>query len=167
MSDSAVRQAIQQFFAAPAIDGIQRVYADVPWFMDGANWDIFGGQGWAAVAAVHLDRSSESRLTLPFGTGSKHVEHNVGLMIQYQYLIPNTLELDEAEDSWVTGLDSIIDAVKDRIRSDYTFNSNGVIWQAGEQRDDLRITRDVPSVDVGRVVCWAVLEFSVTEIIES
>ena len=166
MADGAVRQAIQNFFLNPSIDGVQHVYLDVPWFLDGAQWDVFDNRGWAAVASIHLDRSQESRITLPFGTGSKNVEHNVGLILQYQYLIPAKFQQGEFEDAWVTGLDQIVDAVKDRIRSDYTFNSNGVIWQSGQQANDIRITRDVPTVDLGRVVSWNVVEFSVTEIIQ-
>jgi hypothetical protein len=167
MSDAQVRLAIQEFFQTPAIDGIQRVFRDVPWFMDGAQWDVFDNRGWAAVASVHLDRSEETRITLPWKDGSKQVDHNVGLIIQYQYLIPATFGQDEYEDAWVDGLDAIVDAVKERIRSDYTFNNPNVIFQGGQTPNDIRIQRDVPIIDKGRVVSWNVIQFSVTEILQA
>jgi hypothetical protein len=165
MSDKAVRLAIQEFFAYPELPGIQRVYKDIPWFIDGAQWDVASNNGWAAVAAVHLSTSNESRATLPWKTGQKEVDHTVGLVVQYQYLIPPQFTHDEAEDVWVDGFDTVIDGIKDRIRSDYTFNNPAVIFQAGENKNDIRITRDAPYIDKGRVLVWAVLEFDVTEII--
>lgn len=167
MADGAVREAIQAFLLNPSIDGVQYVYKDVPWFLDGAQWDVFDNRGWAAVCSVHLDSSRESRLTLPFAVGSKHVEHNVGIIIQYQYLIPDQFAQGEFEDAWVTGLDAIVDGIKDRIRSDYTFGAVNIIWQAGQSTDDIRITRDVPVRDAGRVISWNVIEFTVTEIIQA
>lgn len=167
MSDSAVRLAIQDFFANPKIDGIQRVYRDVPWFLDGAQWEVYDQRGWAAVCAVHLRSSNESRVTLPWKDGSKQVQHTVGMIIQYQYLIPTQFNFDEAEDSWVEGLDAIVDGIKDRIRSDYTMGHSDVIFQAGQDRNDIRIQRDVPIIDKGRVVSWNVIEFNVTEIIQA
>ena len=167
MADGDVRKAIRNFFQTPPITGIQTVYLDVPWFIDGAQWDVLSQEGWAAVASVHLNMSQESRVTLPWSVGSKQVNHSVGLLLQYQYLIPSNFGPDEAEDAWVEGLDIIIDGVKNRIRSDYTFNSNGVIFQAGQDQNDIRVQRDVPVVDVGRVVAWCVVEFNVTEIIQA
>jgi len=167
MADGAVRIAIRNFFQAPLIPGIQQVYLDIPWFIDGAQWDVLDGSGYAAVASVHLNTSQESRITLPWKSGQKQVNHAVGLVLQYQYLIPSSFAPDEAEDAWVTGLDAIIDAVKDRIRSDYTFNNTNVIFQAGQDAGDIRVTRDVPVIDVGRVIAWTVVEFNVTEIIQA
>lgn len=167
MADGDVRLAIRDFFQKPEITGIQKVFLDVPWFMDGAQWDIQSNEGWAAVASVHLTTSTETRLTMPWRTGSKHVDHTVGLILQYQYLIPSNFGPDESEDEWVIGLDKIIDAVKNRIRSDYTFNNPAVIFQGGQDAQDIRVTRDVPVVDIGKVVAWVVVEFNVTEIIQA
>lgn len=167
MADGAVRKAIQQFFSSPEIDGIQRVYKDVPWFLDGARWEVYDQRGWAAVCAVHLTSSRESRVTLPWKDGSKQVNHTVGMIIQYQYLIPTQFTFDEAEDSWIEGLDSIVDGIKNRIRSDYTMGNTDVIFQAGQNPNDIRIQRDVPIIDKGRIVSWNVVEFDVTEIIQA
>ena len=167
MADGAVRVAIRNFFQSANIPGIQQVYLDVPWFIDGAQWDVLDGSGFAAVASVHLDTSSETRITLPWKTGSKQVNHTVGLILQYQYLIPSTFAPGEYEDAWVTGLDAIVDGVKNRIRSDYTFASTNIIFQAGQNGNDVRVTRDVPVVDIGKVVAWVVVEFNVTEIIQA
>jgi hypothetical protein len=167
MSDQAVRAAIQAFLASPELPGVQKVYKDVPWFIDGAQWNVAGNDGWAGIISVHLNTSQESRVTLPALTGSKQVNHTIGLVIQYQYLIPTYFAPGEAEDSWVDGLDIIVDGIKDRIRSNPTFNSNGIIFQAGQDDSDIRITRDVPTIDVGRVVAWNLIEFNLTEIIQA
>lgn len=167
MSDSAVRQAIQAWFASAAIPGVQTVYLDEPWIVQGADWNVTSESGWGAILAIHLDSSDETRITMPALTGNKRVDHKVGVLIQYQYLIPSQLPSGVMEDDWVNGLDQIIDAVKARIRSDPNMGTapGGVIWEAGQSPADIRITRDLPKLDPGRIVSWNLVEFDVTEII--
>lgn len=167
MSDSAVRKAIQAWFATPPIPGVQNVFLDEPWIIQGADWDVQSDSGWGAILAIHLDSSDESRVTLPALTGNKRVDHKVGVLIQYQYLIPSTLPVGVNEDDWVNGLDQIIDAVKNRIRQDPNLGTapGGVVWQAGQDLNDIRISRDLPKYDRGRVISWNLVEFNVTEIL--
>ena len=167
MADGAVRKAVRDYLRTANITGLQSVYLDVPWFIDGARWDVYDTNGWAAVAAVHLNSSMESRITMPWKDGSKQVNHTVAIILQYQYLIPSQFGYDESEDAWVTGLDSIIDGVKNAIRADYTLGAPDIIFQGGQNNGDIRIIRDVPVVDNGRVIAWNVLEFDVTEIIQA
>lgn len=167
MSDSAVRLAIRAWFATPPIPGVQNVYRDEPWIVQGADWDVSTELGWGAILSIHLDSSEESRITLPALTGNKRVDHKVGVLIQYQYLIPDVFPDGVMEDDWVNGLDQIIDAVKTRIRSDPNMGTapGGVIWEAGQSPADIRISRDLPKLDRGRVISWNLVEFDVTEII--
>lgn len=166
MSDGAVRVALRDFFQTPVITGLQKVYLDEPWIIQGANWNV--DAGWGAVGFIHLDTSKESRLTLGAAIGgSKRVEHTVGLVIQYQYLIPDTLPDGVDEDAWVGPFDQIIDAVKARIHSDPTLGSPSIIFQGGQDNDDIRVSRDLPQKDIGKVIVFAVVEFNVTEIIQA
>jgi hypothetical protein len=72
------------------------------------------------------------------------------------------------EDAWVTPFDSIIDAVKTRIRSDPTLGNSSVIFQGGQDQNDIRITRDLPQSDNSETtIVFAVVEFNVTEILQA
>lgn len=165
MSYATVRQALVAYFAS--IAGIQTMYRDSPWFLDQAQWGLEADKQWGAVAFLHIDRSSESRITLPAGTGSKEIEYVVSLVVQYQYLIPSILGNGLREDDWVVGLDTIIDTVKARLRADQTAGTGlgGVIFQVGENPSDITVDQDLPILDVGRVYSLTRVEFNVTEII--
>lgn len=168
MSDNAVRVALRTFFQTPTIPGLTKIYLDQPTIIQGANWDVQTKLGWGAVGFIHLDTSRESRVTLGAAIGgSKQVNHTVGLVIQFQYLIPSTLPAGQEEDSWVGPFDSIIDGIKTRIRSDPTAGNPSVIFQFGQDNGDIRVTRDLPQDDIGRVIVFAVVEFDVTEIIQA
>ncbi|MEC5149148.1 hypothetical protein [Cryobacterium sp. GrIS_2_6] len=168
MSDGAVRVALRNFFQTPAIVGMPKVYLDQPTIIQGANWNVQVNLGWGAVGFVHLDTSHESRVTLGAAIGgSKQVNHTVGLVVQYQFLVPAAYPDGTDEDAWVTPFDSIIDAIKTRIRSDPTMGNSAVIFQGGQDQNDIRVTRDLPQDDVGRVVVFAVVEFDVTEILQA
>jgi hypothetical protein len=168
VSDGTVRVALRNFFQTPAIPGMPKVYLDQPTIIQGANWDVQTNLGWGAVGFVHLDASHESRVTLGAAIGgSKQVNHTVGLVVQYQYIIPPTYPAGVDEDAWVTPFDSIIDGIKARIHSDPTMGNSAVIFQGGQDQNDIRVTRDLPQDDVGRVVVFAVVEFNVTEIIQA
>jgi hypothetical protein len=165
MSYTTARAALVAFFTG--IDGIQRMYADAPWIIEGANWQLNAGTTYGAVAFIHIDQSSEARITLPAQTGQKQISYTVSLLIQYQYMIPPYLALGTSEDAWVVGLDLIVDAVKAQIRSDQKAGTGpaGVIFQQGEGTSDLRVAQDLPIADEDRVYSYTRVEFDVTEII--
>lgn len=177
MSYTAVRAALQDWFEGAAITGMQKIYLDMPWFMDAAQWNITPGRTWAAVGFVHIDSSNESRITvgaknptLPANAvGYKQVQYVVSLGIQYQYLIPATLSGTDEEDAWVVGLDAITDAIKTRIREDpLQGTTSNVIFQAGQDDNDIRVDSDLPIHEPGvRVYQFARVQFSVTEIINA
>ncbi len=179
MSEATVRAAIVKFFATPPITGIQDVYNDMPWFLDGGTWTLRDNGGWGSIAYIHLDSSAETRLTMGGAnaqgtpTGQVNVLHTVSLVVQYQYLIPTNLPAGSREDAWIGPIDQIIDAAKTRIRSDPTFGTGagGAIYQAGQGDGSggphIRQTRDLPVLDPNRskVLNWNRLEFDVREII--
>jgi hypothetical protein len=179
MGDASVRAAIVKFFTDAAITGIQDIYNDEPWFLDGGKWSLKDNGGWGSIAFVHLDTSSEKRLTMGgqngagTPTGEVDVLYTVSLVIQYQYLIPTSLPAGTREDAWVAPIDAIVDAVKTRIRSDPTFGTGagGVIYQAGQGDGSggphIRQTRDLPVTDSQRskVLNWNRIEFDARSII--
>jgi hypothetical protein len=169
MADGAVRAALRNFFQTPPIPGMPKIYLDEPTIVQGANWDVSASTGWGAVGYIHLDTSHESRVTLGAAIGgSKQVNHTVGLVVQYKYLWPAYLTPGLEEDAWVTPFDSIIDAVKTRIRSDPTLGNSSVIFQGGQDQNDIRITRDLPQSDNSETtIVFAVVEFNVTEILQA
>ncbi len=166
MPDAALRSALVEFFAAPPITGIQHWYRDEPWFIQGGTWNLADNGGWGALAYVHIDRAQESRITIPVETGQKRIDYTVSLLIAYQYLIPSQVP-ENGEDSWVGPLDQIVDAVKDRIRSDPTAGTGqaGAVFQFGQGDNDIRHERDLPRRTNGVIHNWTRLEVDVVEII--
>ncbi len=168
MTDNAVRAALRAFFQTPVIPGLTKIYLDQPTIIQGANWNVQTELGWGAVGFIHLDTSRESRVTLGAAIGgSKQVNHTVGLVIQFQHLIPSAFATGQEEDFWVGPFDSIIDGIKARIRSDPTAGNPSAIFQFGQDNGDIRVTRDLPQDDEGRVIVFAVVEFDVTEIVQA
>lgn len=180
MADGVVRTAVFSWFDTASIPGLQKVYRDVPWYIDGNDWVLTDDAWWGAIGMVHLEDSKETRITLGAASGgSKMVDHTVAFVVRYQYEIPANLPDGQEEDAWVTQLDVIIDGVKDRIRSSPTLGTSigneffpgpdtypgGTVWQAGQDPDDIRVTRDMPVFDDGRVWTWTRVDFTVKEII--
>jgi hypothetical protein len=179
MGDTEVRAAVVDFFKAPAIPGIQGIYKDEPWFLDGGKWSLKDNGGWGAVGFVHLDTSNSHRIAVGGAdangtpTGQVMEMYTVSLVLQYKYLIPKQLADGMQEDAWVGPLDQIIDDVKTRIRSDPTFGTGpgGVIYQAGQGDGSggplIRQSRDLPVTNQQRtqILSWNRIEFDARSIL--
>ena len=167
MSQTTITAAIQSFLSD--IPGITKLYKDAPWEISGDNWQTNTLPGTPAF--IHIDRSDESRIAMGGEHGGhKQVDYVVSLVLLYQYLIPSDLEGAE-KDVWVDGLNTLIDAVVDRIRSDRAFGCgpSGPIFEAGNQDQGISIGRDLPHWDSGggKVRSWVRVEFKVTEIVNA
>lgn len=168
MTAANVRAQIANWFQPPAVEGLQTCYPAMPYWAGGDKWELAVNDGWGAVAYVHLREESESRIGLGGATGGiKEVTYQVGLVLLFKWLIPTQLPAGQDESSYVLALDTLIDSVKARIRSDRTFGSgpNGIIWQAGTGENDLKVARDLPRRQSGAVLSWQVIEFEVVEMI--
>lgn len=163
MPAATVRAAVQSFLTGQ-VPGLAAVYTAQPYYVDG---DLFGfttNGNYGAVAYVHLDRQEETRIAFGGASGGhKQVTYQVGLVVLYKYLILPDSTVDEA--AWAGPLDALLDAVVARLRSDRTLGTGagGVVWQAGEDNNDLRIQRDLPVEDDGVIHSWQVVEFTVVE----
>lgn len=167
MSASTITAAIQSFLAPT--QGLTKLYKDAPWEMSGDNWQTAEMPGTPGF--IHLDNYTESRIALGGEHGGKkQVDYVVSLVLLYQYLIPSDLG-NAAKDVWVDGLNTLLDAVVTRMRSDRSFGCGaaGPIFEAGNQDQGIQISRDLPHWDHGggKVRSWVRVEFKVTEIVDA
>ncbi|GGH93754.1 hypothetical protein ACFFGR_09185 [Arthrobacter liuii] len=162
MGRATVRAALQTFLTGTP--GITTLYKDAPWEMTGDNWQTNSLPGTPGF--LHLDHSSESRIALGGEHGGlKQIDYTASLVLLYQYVIPSTVA---SKDVWVDGLDSLLDAVVTRIRSNRAANTDGtIVFEAGNQDQGIQISQDLPHWDHGggKVRNWVRVEFKVTEIV--
>ncbi|MGE0399942.1 MAG: hypothetical protein AB7T06_24720 [Kofleriaceae bacterium] len=173
----AVQSWLKASVAANELVGVQRVYKDAPWWIAGPTFEVtpltFG-----AALFVHIDRSRESRITIPAPdpqagrsidsgfVGQKLVQMTISVGIVYRYVIPSELTEEQLEDEWVTGLDGIIDGIKNRLRRDPLIGTTAdTVFQAGQDDNDISIDHDLPTLDGGHVMCFARIQFSLDQII--
>ena len=172
MSHATVRAAVTAFFQPPAVPGLNAMFRAQPIIAgpDRLGLSTGGGTGtpgFGAYGFVHLNESDESRVTVPYATGSKAVRYVVGLIVIYQWLtVQNTSGVQEV-DAWVGPLDDLIGGIKDRLRSDPTLGNSDVVFEAGQADNDIRISQDLPRIDGGVLHSWNLLEFDLTEIVEA
>ena len=172
MSAQAVRAAVQAYFVGQ-VTGLNQVYRAQPTFADGKNWNLATDLGSGAIGYVHLDAEKETRLTLPYQTGYKQVDYEVGLVVLYQYLIPSNTLVAQNGDEWTDALDVTLDGIKNRLRRDPTLGTSvaqggtGLIFEAGEAKDDIMIARELPRRSPGKVLSWNVVQFKLTEIVQA
>lgn len=171
MSNASIRAAVRDYF--DGTDGIAEVYSAQPTFVGGQDFQLNVAGGSGAVAYVHLVHADESRITLGGPqTGYKSVQHDVALVILYQYLIPSGTAAPQQLDAWSDPLDAIIDAVKARLRADPTcgvgyqpVTADGVVFQAGEQSNDIVVDQDLPRLMSGKIISWNVVRFQLIELV--
>lgn len=163
MPSADIRSAVVNYFTGTP--GLASVSRDEPWFMNGQMWLSNGLEGTASF--VHIDHQTETRVAMGGqGGGKKAVTYDIALVIAYQYLIPADGSAGQL-DTWVDGLDKVLDAIVAKLRADQTLGcgSSGPVWSAGEQDMDIAIQRELPVRDRGKV--WSVnyVMFKVTEIV--
>ena len=166
MSSATVRRAVADWFASPAVQGLQRVWAAQPWYGSDREYMASVNGGWGAVGYVHLTEQSETRIALGGATGgTKEVTYRVGLVVLFKWNIPQGAPVAGTDESaYVTQLDQLLDDVVARLRSDRTLG--GAVWQAGENPNDVKITRDLPKrMGNTAILAWQVVEFDVVEMV--
>ena len=167
MTRAAVRRQIADWFAAPAVPGLNKAFRAAPTLIAGDDWATVQEGNWGAAAYVHLSEQHETRLTLGGAHGGlKEITYSAALVVLFRWVIPDgDADVDGEVDGWADAYDYLIDNVMARIRQDRTFGSGtgGPIWQAGEGHQDLKLQTDLPKVDDGQVVVWSAVEFEVVE----
>jgi hypothetical protein len=175
VSQSTVRNQIATFIKAGAIPGVQTVYRGGPYRIDGSAFGLGVNAGHGAVMFVHLDTSNESRVTTPASAptntsgvvGQKQVDYVVSIVILYKFKV-QSLGNGQVVDVWVDPLDAILDGLKARIRSDPNQGNAAIIFEAGQNSNDIRVVQDLPvEIPGGILFSLARLQYDVTEIISA
>jgi hypothetical protein len=173
VTQSAVRNQIAAFIAAAKIPAVGVVYRGGPYRVDGAAFQLGQNDGHGAVLFVHIDSSNESRITFPTlaptnvsgAVGQKRVDYVVSIVIFYKFKV-QSLGQGQVVDVWVDPLDAIIDSLKTRIRSDPNQGDATIIFEAGQDPNDIRVVQDLPvEIPGGILFSLARLQYNVTEII--
>ena len=167
-----IRAALVNYFGS--IPQMQTVYKEAPWIINGGDFKLTPGTTAAAVGFVHIDNSVEERITLPAYTGTKGVDYTVGLVFLYKYFRPTTIGGGVSPDAYVDGLDTLIDAIKTKIRADQNGGSPANIFQMGtgsgggyaEDGPDIAVTQDLPDDNDEGIFTLCRVEFHVYEIIQ-
>lgn len=165
MSDATVRAAIRDYIDSASVTGVTKVYKAAPYWVDGREFKQFITDAWGAIVVVHLDQTMESRITLPAINGNKARHHKVGLVIIMQWVVPPGFDPLQDADDWTDALDQVIEDISTALRADPNLGAPDVIFQAAQDPDDIRISRDLPKYDEGVLHVWQLIEFDVTEIL--
>ena len=160
MSRSSVRQAIYTFLQEPAVDGINKVFISFPKRINFQELAL-PGQNNRCVAVVFIENERDSRIAVPAVEGWKRVDYDIAIQ-----LFHHSSER-YAEDA-MENFDSVIDNLKDKLRSDPRFGdeSGTIIWQAVQP--NLDVSYGEPLTQNGTYVeTWAAVRFVVTEMIRA
>lgn len=165
MGMSTVRAAVTAYLSGLDIPGVGHVFAEMPYYVadqtafDQANPGLIG----QSALFVHLWQTNESRISLPAVTGQKQVGYIVVIGILYRYQVPANLAV--LQDDWINQLDTLIDTIKAGIRADPNLGAPTVVFQAGQDTNDLSSEIDFPVLDGGYVRLIGRIDMHLTEII--
>jgi hypothetical protein len=160
MSRATVRESLVNFFAPPAVPGLNKVFSSFPKRIEG-TWFRYGqpaGTQSGAVGVVDIVSEVEERIAIGGEhSGKKWVHYTVDLHV-YLHSVHK-----HSEDA-MADFDSVIDACKDRLRSDRRLENFPVIFESGER---LLIGQyGEPTVlEQGATEIWGVIQFEVSEVI--
>lgn len=160
MSRKTVRDAVVSFFEPPVVDGLNKVYSTFPKRIPGTDYRVGkpSGSKSGAVGVVNILSEREHRIS--FGgehAGEKMVHYRVELQIYCHSVETHT------EDAMIF-FDSVIDGVKDRLRSERRLLAWPVIFEAGEEEligfyGEPRVMND------GASQIWGGIRFDVSEVV--
>jgi hypothetical protein len=149
-----------EFFSPPNVPGLNKVYSSLPKRIAGNDYHGGrpSGQLSGAVAVVYIVSETEERIAIGGEhSGKKWVHYTVQLRIQ-----SNSRERN-SEDA-MAFFDSIIDAVKDRLRSNRRLDNYPIIFEAGERQLVGEYGDPVLEED-GSTLIWGSVTFEVSEIL--
>ena len=158
MSRQTVRNAVAQYFAPPNVPGLNKIYISQPKRITGT--DFHGGRPSGdlngAVGVIYIAAETEERR----GIGGEHSGKKwVHYTVQFQVLVNSREQLSENS---MVFFDSIIDAVKDRLRSNRRLDDYPVIFEAGE-RELIGEYTDPVLLEDGSTEIWGAVTFEVSE----
>ena len=160
MSRATVRAAVVAFFQPPAVSGLNVVYTSFPKRVPGTDFRYGqpAGTKSGCVGVVNIMRSHEERIAIGGATsGKKWVHYTVELQLFCH-------SVETHAEAAMDFFDSVVDAVKAKLRSDRWLNDYPVIFEAGER--DLEGVYGEPKVlNDGSSEIWGAVKFEVSEVL--
>jgi hypothetical protein len=158
---TGVRATLYNFLTSSAITNLNQVFTSFPKRID-FNVNTTAGSNSRAAAIIFIASENETRLAIGGATnGWKRVDYTIILQI-YQHSFSRN-----AEDA-MTDFDTLIDAIKTRLRSNHNFgdNTGTLVWQGAEPRITTRYG-EPSTAEEGMTETYAEVEFEVTEMIQA
>lgn len=156
-----VRAQLTTFLTTPAIANVGQVLNSFPKTL---NFQVgsTAGQMSRCALVVFIQSDSETRLAIGGATnGWKRVDYSVIVQIFHH-------SLHRAAEDAMADFDTLIDAVKTRLRSDHNFGdtTSSLVWQGAEP--SINGTYGEPNtIANGATETFASLQFDVTEMIQA
>lgn len=159
MSRATIRQAVVDWFGNGHVAGLGTLYTAQPRTIPGGDFAITNGAMSGAVATVHIEHELEHRAALggPY-SGEKKIDYTVGLVVMFR-------SRQASQDDAMGDYDALIEAIKERLRSDRSFG--GTVWIAGEEQGGIEINSDLPRLDKQTFTIWSVVRFVVSEWVQA
>ena len=160
MSRATVRSAVANYFAPPAVAGLNKVFTSTPKRIEG-TWFRYGqpaGTKSGAVGVVFIRSEAEDRIAIGGEhSGKKMVRYVVELQVYMHSLQPHS------EDA-MADFDTVIDNVKAYLRADRRLNDYPIIFEAGEAYLDGEYGEPRVVLD-GATEIWGAVRFEVSEVL--
>jgi hypothetical protein len=158
---AAVRAQLSSFIGNPPIANLNQVWTSFP---KNINFQVNAqvGQMSRAACVVFIQQETETRLAIGGShSGWKRVDYTVVLQIfQHSLHRDSTAAMDD--------FDTLIDAIKERLRSDHNFGdtSGTLVWQGAEPIIDAFYGEPSTNKE-GATETFAELQFDVTQMIQA
>ena len=158
---TGARAVLSAFISNPPIENLNQVFTSFP---KRINFQVNAGPGQMTRSAVvvFIAAERENRLAIGGATnGWKRVDYTVILQIYVHSLHPNS-------ESAMADFDTLIDNIKDRLRSNHNFgDENGtLVWQGAEPVINARYGEPA-TIAEGATEIYAELEFDITQMIQA
>jgi hypothetical protein len=158
---SGVRSTLSKFIANPPIETLNQVFTSFP---KRINFQVNAQPGQMTRSAVVVFIAAERENRLAIGgahNGWKRVDYTVILQVYAHSLHPNSEDV-------MTDFDTLIDNIKERLRSDHNFGdtTGNLVWQGAEPVINGRYGEPATNNE-GATDIFAELEFDVTEMIQA
>lgn len=160
MSRATVRAAVSDFFQPPAVSGLNTVYSSMPKRVPGNDFRAGQAAGTksGAVGLVMLAGEREERIGIGGATSGKKWVHYV---VEFQVFCHS---IETHAETAMAFFDSVMDGVKDHLRSDRWLNNYGVIFESGERMLD-GVYGEPKVLNDGSSEIWGAVRFEVSEVL--
>lgn len=160
MSRATVRQSVSDFFQPSAVAGLNKVYTSTPKRVSGVDYRYGQAAGTksGAVGVVFIMGETEERIAIGGEhSGKKWVHYEVELQVFAH-------SIEQHSEAAMDFFDTVIDGIKDHLRSDRRLNNYPVIFEAGEE-SLMGIYGEPRVLSDGATEIWGSVSFTVSEIL--